>query len=107
MWNAPAHPTCDAVEEEAPGAHPHPLVEENIVDRAGRGVRLPAIHGLGHKVYKKKFMNIVCLCLKSSVSDPKRLFPDPDPTLKGIPDPDPTLQGFPDPFPDPGQNSTF
>ena len=37
------------------------------------------------------------------MSDPKRLFPVPDPTLKGIPDPDPTLQVFPDP----GQNQTF
>ena len=31
----------------------------------------------------------------SSVSDPIRSFPDPDPVLKGIPDPDP------------GQNPTF
>ena len=44
----------------------------------------------------------------SSVSDPKKLFPDldPDPTLKGIsdPDPDPTLKVFPEPITDPGQN---
>ena len=34
-----------------------------------------------------------------SVSDPKRLFTDPVPSLKGIPDPvlDPTSQVFPDP----------
>ena len=41
------------------------------------------------------------------MSDPKRLFPDPDPTLKGILDPYPTLQVFPDPIRDPGQNITF
>jgi len=40
----------------------------------------------------------------SSVSDPKRLFQDPDPTLKRIPDPDPTL---PEPIPDQGQNLPF
>ena len=40
-----------------------------------------------------------------SLSDPKRLFSDPDPIqiLNGIPDPDPTLQVFPDP----DQNLTF
>ena len=38
-----------------------------------------------------------------SVSEPKRLFPDPapDPTFQIIPDP------APDPFPDPGQNQIF
>jgi len=41
---------------------------------------------------------------KTSVSDPKRLFPDPDPTLKGIPDP--TEQLFPDPIPDSDQHLT-
>jgi len=41
------------------------------------------------------------------VSDPKRLFPDPDPTLKGILDPDPTSQVFPVLIPDPDQNLTF
>ena len=40
-----------------------------------------------------------------SVSDPKRLFPDP--TLKGIPDLDPTLLVFADPIPDAGQNATI
>jgi len=47
--------------------------------------------------------------MKNHVSDQERLFPDPDPALKGIPgpDPDPTLQAFPDPIPDPGQNITF
>ena len=40
------------------------------------------------------------------MSDLKRLFPDPDPTLKGIPDPDPTLQVFLDPIPDPAQYLT-
>ena len=42
-----------------------------------------------------------------SVSDLKRLFPDKDPTLKGIPDPDPTLQVFSNPISDPGENHTF
>ena len=42
---------------------------------------------------------------RGSVSDPKKLFPDPYPTLKGIPDP--TSHVFPDPIPDPGQNLTF
>jgi len=44
-----------------------------------------------------------------SVSDPKRLFLEPNPTLKEIPDPGPILQVpvFPDPIPDPSQNSTF
>jgi len=44
----------------------------------------------------------------TSVSDPKRLFPDPVLSLKGIPDPvlDPTSQVFPDLIPDPGQNLT-
>ena len=42
-----------------------------------------------------------------SVLDTKRLFPDSDPTLKGIPDPDPTSQIFPDPIPDQGHNLTF
>ncbi len=42
--------TCDAVKEEAPGPHSHPLVKENIVDRPGRGVRLSAVHSLGHEV---------------------------------------------------------
>jgi len=42
-----------------------------------------------------------------SVSDPKSLFPDLDPTLKAIPDPEPTSQVFPDPIPDPGQSLTF
>jgi len=42
-----------------------------------------------------------------SVSDPKRLFADTDPTLKGIPDPYPTLQVFPHLIPDPGLNLTF
>ena len=41
------------------------------------------------------------------MSDPQRLFPDPDPTLKGIPDLDPTIQLFPDPISDPGQDLTF
>jgi len=41
------------------------------------------------------------------VSEPKRLFPDPDTNLKGIPDPDPTSQVFPDPIPDSGRNLTF
>jgi len=45
--------------------------------------------------------------VRGSVSEPKRLFPDPapdpDPTFQIIPDPDLA----PDPFPDPGQNQTF
>ena len=41
------------------------------------------------------------------MSDPKRLFPDPDTTLKRISDLDPTLQVFPDLIKDPGQNLTF
>jgi len=39
----------------------------------------------------------------TSVSDPKRLFPDPDPTFQVIPDPGPD----PDPFLDPGQNQIY
>ena len=42
-----------------------------------------------------------------SALDPNRLFPDPDPTLKGISDPDPTFKVDSDPIPDPGQNPTF
>jgi len=49
------------------------------------------------------------LAVITSVSDPKRLFPDPDPTLKGIPDPEPnpTIQVFPELILDPDQNLTF
>ena len=41
------------------------------------------------------------------MSDPKRLFKDPDLTLKGILDPDPTLQVIPNSIPGPSQNLTF
>jgi len=41
--------------------------------------------------------------VSNSVPEPKRSFPDLDPTFKIIPDPDPA----PDPFPDPGQNQIF
>jgi len=50
-----------------------------------------------------------CLKLKKeiSMSDPKRMAPDPDPTLKGIPDPYQTLQTSWDAIPDLGQYLTF
>ena len=41
------------------------------------------------------------------MSDPKRLFSDPDPTLQVFPDPDPTSKVIPDPMSDPGQIQTF
>ena len=39
------------MEQEAPWAHPDPLVEEEVVDGAQGGVRLPAVNNHSNKIW--------------------------------------------------------